>query len=92
VKGGKGCYLFHHVWNGYDRASERGKSKHPTQKPVALFRWCFDRLKLQPWDLVFDPFAGSGPIALAAQEAGLKYVGCEIVPQYFQTAVGRFGL
>jgi hypothetical protein len=35
---------------------------------------------------------GSGPVALAAQEAGLRYVGCEIVQQYFETAVERFGL
>lgn len=89
VKGGRGCYLFNHVWHGFDRESERGKTKHPTQKPVALFRWVFDRMKLAPGDLVFDPFMGSGPIAKAAQEAGLRYVGCEIVPEYFEKAVER---
>jgi site-specific DNA-methyltransferase (adenine-specific) len=92
VKGGKGVYLFNHVWHGFDRETERGKTKHPTQKPVALFAWVFKRMKLKAGDLIFDPFMGSGPIAQAAQDAGLRYVGCEIVPQYFETAVGRFGL
>jgi DNA modification methylase len=91
AKGGRGCYLFNHVWHGFDRESERGKTKHPTQKPVALFRRVFERMSLQPGDLVFDPFMGSGPIAKVSQEDGLRYVGCEIVREYFHRAIARFG-
>ena len=80
--------MFNHVWHGFDRETERGRTKQPTQKPVALFAWVFQRLKLKAGDLVFDPFMGSGP--KAAQDAGFRYVGCEIVPEYFQTAAGRF--
>lgn len=89
MKGGKGCYLFNHVWHGFDRASERGKTLHPTQKPVELFKWCLHRLKLQEGSTVFDPFMGSGPCGVACKELGLNYVGCEIVPEYFEVAATR---
>jgi DNA modification methylase len=90
VKGGKGCYLFNHVWHGFDRETERGKTLHPTQKPVALWSWAFERMKLKPGDLVFDPYMGSGSCAKAAMDYGLRYVGCEVVPEYFETAAKRF--
>ena len=32
---------FYHYWNGAVRASERHEPRlHPTQKPIALMRWC----------------------------------------------------
>jgi DNA modification methylase len=40
---------------------------HPTQKPVKLVRWFFDRYK---GDVVLDLFAGSGPVAIACEDTG----------------------
>jgi site-specific DNA-methyltransferase (adenine-specific) len=88
-KGGHGSYLFHHVWNGFDRESERGKTLHPTQKPTRLFSWCIERLKLKPGATIFDPFMGSAPVAQAAIELGFNYIGVEKEPQHFDTAVKR---
>jgi site-specific DNA-methyltransferase (adenine-specific) len=88
-KGGHGSYLFHHVWNGFDRESERGKTQHPTQKPVALMRWCIERLKLKPGATIFDPFMGSAPVAQAAIELGYRYIGIEKDAKHFATAVKR---
>lgn len=60
---------------------------HPTAKPVALMRWClsfFPEAKT-----VIDPYMGSGPVARACKDAGLEYVGIEIVEKYCETAVNR---
>lgn len=88
-KGGKGVYLFSHVWHGFDRQSERGRTLHPTQKPVALWEWVLDRLKLQPGQVVFDPFMGSGPLAVACVRRGLTYHGCEVNKTYYDVARER---
>lgn len=88
-KGGKGVYLFNHVWHGFDRETERGKSLHPSQKPVALFEWIFQRLKLTPGQWVYDPFMGCGASGVAAMRLGLNFAGCEIVPEYFKIAEER---
>lgn len=90
VKKGVGVYCFPHVWNGYHRASEKGKSLHPNQKPIALWEWVFDRMKLQPGELVFDPYMGSGSCAVAANRKGLRYLGVEIDAAHYRTAVERF--
>lgn len=89
-KGGKGVYLFNHIWNGFDRQSEKGKkSLHPTQKPVAIFDWIIERLKLTENDVVFDPFMGCGPCGIACLKKGIQYIGCEIDDEYYESAKTR---
>lgn len=81
---------FSHLWSGHLRASEVGQQHlHPTQKPVALATWGFQRAKLKPGDLVFSPYMGSGPEARAAMDMGLRFIGCEIVEDYCKAAVNR---
>jgi site-specific DNA-methyltransferase (adenine-specific) len=87
---GKGVYIFPHVWNGFDRQSERGeKSKHPSQKPVALFKWIYQKLKLKPGQWVYDPYLGVGASGVAAVEMGLNFIGTEIEQGYFDVALDR---
>jgi DNA modification methylase len=87
---GSGVRIFRCLWNGLCRGSEAGETSfHPTQKPVALMRWCLERLGLGSGDLVFDPFAGSGTVGVAAMRMGLKYVGCEVDPTHFETGLNR---
>lgn len=82
--------VFAHMWNGGARASEGGiQRSHPTQKPVALASWGFQRAKLKPGDLVFSPYMGSGPDARAALDMGLRFIGCEVVEAYCAAAVNR---
>ncbi len=80
--------VFRHLWSGYQRDSEIGKgSLHPTQKPVALMSWClgfFPEAKT-----VVDPYMGSGPVAKACKDRGLRYVGIELVEKYCEIAVKR---
>jgi DNA modification methylase len=82
---GRGVYIFAHTWDGFNRASERQTNYHPTQKPVALMRWCLVRAKLAPGALVYDPYMGSGPIAKACKQLGYRYIGCELVENYCET-------
>jgi len=90
VAGVKGTVprLFAHQWNGLFMGSEQGTRRlHPSQKPVALMAWC---LSFFPdARLVFDPFMGSGPVARACKDRGVKYVGCELVPEYCERAAER---
>lgn len=62
---------------------------HPTQKPIDLYRWIFN-LYAKPGDKVFDPYLGSGSSRIAAYDAGLDFVGCEIDPVYFKLQEERF--
>lgn len=86
---GKGCYVYKHIWNGFDRESERGKTLHPNQKPVALWHHVFDMLKLEEGQTLFDPYCGSGSVGVAAIERGLRYVGVELIQDYWAIACDR---
>lgn len=77
-----------HRWQGMIKASERGiPRQHPTQKPVALMRWCIQQIK-QP-GLICDPYTGSGSTLVAAKQLGLKAIGIEIVEDYCRVAADR---
>lgn len=82
--------IFHHMWNGLMKASERGERRvHPTQKPVALAEWAFEFYGT-PSDVVFDPFLGSGMSLIAAERTGRTCYGCEISPAYGDVILRRF--
>lgn len=85
----KGVRRFRHLWNGMMRASEHGESFHPTQKPVALMRWVLSLPWLPKTGLVLDPYCGSGPVGVAAVEAGMDYLGFDVVPEYCEIARRR---
>lgn len=89
MKGGHGCYLFNHVWHGFDRETERGKVMHPMQKPVALMAWCLERAGVPIGATVLDPFMGSGATGIACIQTGRKFIGMEIDSEYFEIARRR---
>lgn len=61
--------------------SERGGSKHPTVKPLALMRYLC-RLVTPVGGTVLDPFAGSGSTLEAALLEGFDPVGIEQSPEF----------
>ncbi|HKU27396.1 MAG TPA: site-specific DNA-methyltransferase, partial [Candidatus Sulfotelmatobacter sp.] len=61
--------------------------KHLTEKPLELAR---EVMRLAPeGGVVCDPFAGSGTLLVAAKEAGLGWVGCEVNDVYYGIAMTR---
>lgn len=61
---------------------------HPTQKPVALYRWLLERYA-KPGQRILDTHLGSGSHAIAAHYAGVHLTACEIDPDYFKAASER---
>lgn len=60
---------------------------HPTQKPLALMKWC---LSLFPEaKSVLDPFLGSGTTAVACKDMGLSCTGIEAEERYCEIAANR---
>jgi site-specific DNA-methyltransferase (adenine-specific) len=62
--------------------------KHPAPFPVALPKR-FIELYTYVDDLVLDPFLGSGTTAVAAVEAGRRYVGYDVSQEYIDVAQNR---
>lgn len=62
---------------------------HPTQKPIALYEWIFNRYA-KPGYKILDTHLGSGSSRIAAYYAGLDFVGYEIDKVYFDKQEERF--
>jgi DNA modification methylase len=85
------------AWSSQNRASRvfdysRGQAlqdgkQHPTQKPLALMKWCIEQLG-NP-QTILDPFMGSGTTGVAAIQLGRKFTGIEREPKYFDIACQR---
>lgn len=78
-------------WHPEDR-SHGYRSRHPTQKPVRVLGQLLDLAELQPGAVVWDPYAGSGSVGVAALRRGLRYIGCEIDPVFAAEARKRLAL
>ena len=62
---------------------------HPTQKPVALYRWILENYAT-PGQRILDTHLGSGSSAIAAHYFGCDFVGTELDHDYYAAAVKRF--
>lgn len=72
----------HHFSKGY------GEKIHPTQKPVALYKWILDKYGKQG-DKILDTHLGSGSIAIACHDLGFDLTACELDTDYFNAAMKR---
>lgn len=61
---------------------------HPTVKPTDLMRYLV-RMVTPPGGLVLDPFTGSGSTGRAAMLEGMRFIGCELSPEYAEIARAR---
>lgn len=66
----------------------KGKSLHPTAKPLELVEWLV-RSYSNAGDTVLDPFCGSGTTLAASMIAQRSGIGCELSPEYYETAKQR---
>lgn len=62
--------------------------RHPTEKPIPVLRR-FVLNSSRIGNLVYDPFAGSGTTALAAEQTGRSSVSVELDPQYCHVIIER---
>ena len=77
--------LFKYCANGGFVAKET--REHPTQKPVAVMKWC---LQLLPdARTILDPFLGSGTTSVACVQTGRRSIGIEQNERYCEIAVQR---
>ena len=75
------------VWT-INREYWSGSKKTPTKLPAKLIEKILDYSSV-PGDVVMDPFLGSGQVAMVSKSRGRRYVGFEIVPDYYQFAKTR---
>lgn len=81
-KGGHGVYCN----RDFSMMSNTRQRSHPNQKPVSIMEWCLSFVKA---DTILDPYMGSGTTALACIKQQRQFIGIEIDPTHFATAVRR---
>jgi len=62
---------------------------HPTAKPISLYEWIFSKFASEG-NLILDTHLGSQSSRIAANKAGLDFVGFEIDREYFDNGNKRF--
>jgi site-specific DNA-methyltransferase (adenine-specific) len=62
---------------------------HPTQKPVALYKWLLTKYAKQG-DKIFDSHGGSMSIAIACHDLNFDLDVCELDTDYYKQAVKRY--
>jgi site-specific DNA-methyltransferase (adenine-specific) len=68
--------------------SNDSNRQHPTQKPVALYKWILDKYAKEN-DKILDTHLGSGSIAIACHDYGFDLTACELDKDYFDAAMKR---
>ena len=81
---------FEFRWNGMLQGDMKNKETriHPTQKPVALYKWILDKYAKQG-DKILDTHLGSGSIAIACHDYGFELTACELDKEYYDKAIER---
>lgn len=75
---------------GHQTAGETARI-HPTQKPVALYRWLLTNYA-KPGDTILDTHLGSGSSRIAAYDLGFDFTGYELDKDYFDAQEERFAI
>lgn len=60
-----------------------GDKFHPTEKPSDLMKFYIENSSKE-FDIVLDPFMGSGTTAVACKELRRYFIGFEIDPKYYE--------
>jgi len=64
---------------------------HPTQKPVALYKWLLQNYAKEG-DTILDTHLGSGSSRIAAYDLGFDFTGYELDADYFNAQEERFAI
>ena len=82
------CNRFDFLWAGFKKQEQEYRI-HPTQKPVALYKWLLKNYA-KPGDKIFDSHVGSGSIRIACHDMGFDFEGCEIDKDYWEAQENRY--
>ena len=86
-----------YAWTSFDETSKIKyfmndvPSIHPTQKPVALYKWLLSRYA-KPGDKILDTHGGSGSICIACHDLGYDLTWMELDADYYKSACARYQL
>jgi site-specific DNA-methyltransferase (adenine-specific) len=76
--------------NGYAINSKESRERfHPTQKPVALYKWLLKNYAKEG-DTILDTHLGSGSIAIACHDMGFDLEAYELDSDYYRDCMKRF--
>ena len=76
-------------WNGVGVVHSGENRTHPTQKPVALYKWLLDKYAKQG-DKILDTHLGSGSSRIAAYEMGFDFTAFELDTEYYEAQEKRY--
>jgi site-specific DNA-methyltransferase (adenine-specific) len=86
---------FEMAWTNFDSAAKRLllssaqlERIHPTQKPVALYKWLLKNYAKQG-DRILDTHVGSASSLIACYDMGFDAVGFELDPDYYAASKRR---
>lgn len=85
------------AWSSFNRSAktfyysplqDNTHRQHPTQKPVALYKWLLNNYA-KPGDKILDTHVGSASSLIACYDMGFDYIGFEVDKDYFEMANER---
>jgi site-specific DNA-methyltransferase (adenine-specific) len=76
-------------YGNLDGKTSAGNKIHPTQKPVALYKWLLSNYAKEG-DKILDTHLGSGSSRIAAYIMGFDFYACEIDKDYYEAQEKRF--
>lgn len=81
---------FRFQWSGMLQGDMKNKERriHPTQKPVALYKWLLKNYAKQG-DLILDTHVGSASSLIACHDMGFDAVGFELDADYYRASKQR---
>lgn len=65
-----------------------GTKNHPTEKPIDLMKYYIENSS-NKYDVVLDPFMGSGSTGIACKQTDRNFIGIELDKKYFDIAKKR---
>jgi len=90
--------MFRFDWTGFGAVNAKERRIHPTQKPVALYKWLlqnYGAVKCGNSETgthpatILDTHLGSGSIAIACYYMGFDLTGSELDPDYYKAMMER---
>lgn len=82
--------MFRYKWDGFlqENMKEKEARIHPTQKPVALYKWLLTNYAKEG-DKILDTHVGSASSLIACHDLHFDFIGFELDETYYKAAKER---